>query len=128
MSVVKDNTRKRRGIAAVEFAVVAPLLVLVVFGGIEATHFISLQHSANQISYSVAADLVLTDKSVEELEQQYEQIAVDSGYANASVDITGAPNTIASVVVTIPYAENATLASLFSKSDAIGESFVYRRN
>ncbi|QEG39900.1 TadE/TadG family type IV pilus assembly protein [Roseimaritima ulvae] len=42
---------KRRGVAAVEFAVCLPVLILLVFGAIEAASFIFLKQSLNVAAY-----------------------------------------------------------------------------
>ncbi len=53
---IKRNSRhtkpsKRRGVAAVEFAVCLPVLVLLVFGAIEASSFIFLKQALNVAAY-----------------------------------------------------------------------------
>jgi len=122
----RRKRNKRHGVAAVEFAVAAPLLILIVFNGIEASHYVALRHSAKQISYAAATDIILTNDSDEDIEQRYENLAVASGFTNPTVTISDVPNQLASVVVTIPYNENSGFAKLFNQQDAISESFVYR--
>jgi len=53
---IRTNSRpttrsKRRGVAAVEFAVCLPVLALLVFGSIEASSFIFLKQSLNVAAY-----------------------------------------------------------------------------
>ena len=50
---IKSRTCRdcRRGVAAVEFAVCLPMLVLLVFGAIEASSFIFLKQSLNVAAY-----------------------------------------------------------------------------
>lgn len=50
---MKTNARKRnrRGVAAVEFAVCLPVIILLVFGSIEASSFIFLKQSLNVAAY-----------------------------------------------------------------------------
>lgn len=43
--------RERRGVAAVEFAVCLPVIILLVFGAIEASSFIFLKQSLNVAAY-----------------------------------------------------------------------------
>lgn len=54
----RDN---RRGVAAVEFAVCLPVLVLLVFGSIEASSFIFLKQSLNVAAYEGIREAVRLD-------------------------------------------------------------------
>jgi hypothetical protein len=47
----QNQSQKRRGVAAVEFAVCLPVIVLLVFGSIEASSFIFLKQSLNVAAY-----------------------------------------------------------------------------
>ncbi|MFK8111053.1 MAG: TadE family protein [Rubripirellula sp.] len=47
----RTRTTQRRGVAAVEFAVCLPMIVLLVFGAIEASSFIFLKQSLNVAAY-----------------------------------------------------------------------------
>ncbi|TWU44527.1 TadE-like protein [Rubripirellula tenax] len=49
---------KRRGVAAVEFAVCLPVLVLLVFGSIEAASFIFLKQSLNVAAYEAIRESI----------------------------------------------------------------------
>ncbi len=49
--IKRDKLGQRRGVAAVEFAVCLPVIVLVVFGSIEASSFIFLKQSLNVAAY-----------------------------------------------------------------------------
>lgn len=53
--------RNRRGVAAVEFAVCLPVLVLLVFGSIEASSFIFLKQSLNVAAYEGIREAVRLD-------------------------------------------------------------------
>jgi Flp pilus assembly protein TadG len=46
-----QHRAKRRGVAAVEFAVCLPVIILLVFGAIEASSFIFLKQSLNVAAY-----------------------------------------------------------------------------
>lgn len=52
--------RRRRGVAAVEFAVCLPVLILLVFGSIEASSFIFLKQSLNVAAYEAAREAIRT--------------------------------------------------------------------
>ena len=50
-NIAKHRRSDRRGVAAVEFAVCLPVIVLLVFGSIEASSFIFLKQSLNVAAY-----------------------------------------------------------------------------
>ena len=49
--IKRDRAARRRGVAAVEFAVCLPVIVLLVFGSIEASSFIFLKQSLSVAAY-----------------------------------------------------------------------------
>jgi hypothetical protein len=51
MKKQNQSKSKRRGVAAVEFAVCLPVIILLVFGSIEASSFIFLKQSLNVAAY-----------------------------------------------------------------------------
>jgi Flp pilus assembly protein TadG len=51
LAMLSRRRRKRRGLAAVEFAICLPVLALLVFGSIEATAFIFLKQSLHVAAY-----------------------------------------------------------------------------
>ncbi|TWT80988.1 TadE-like protein [Planctomycetes bacterium CA13] len=55
--------RSRRGVAAVEFAVCLPVLVILVFGSIEASSFIFLKQSLAVAAYEGAREAALSDST-----------------------------------------------------------------
>ena len=118
--------RSRKGVAATEFAVIAPVLILVVFGAIEVTHYISLKQAATRIGHAAAADVILTDDSYADIEQKSEQLASDVGIAGASITISNAADNLASVDVSVPLSANAIILNFFQGVDANAQSFVYR--
>jgi hypothetical protein len=54
-------TRDRRGVAALEFAVCLPVLVLLVLGSIEASSFIFLKQSLNVAAYEGIREAIRLD-------------------------------------------------------------------
>jgi Flp pilus assembly protein TadG len=52
------RSQRRRGVAAVEFAVCLPVIVLLVFGSIEASSFIFLKQSLHVAAYEGARDAI----------------------------------------------------------------------
>ena len=59
----KQHRGKRRGVAAVEFAVCLPVLILLVFGAIEASSFIFLKQSLNVAAYEGIRESIRIDSN-----------------------------------------------------------------
>ncbi len=53
-----SQNRKRQGTAAVELAVCLPVIILLVFGAIEAASFIFLKQSLNVAAYEAAREVI----------------------------------------------------------------------
>ena len=61
-----NESRQRHGAATVEFAVVLPLLVLLVFGSVELTRGLMLRHSADNAAYEAARTAIVPGATAEE--------------------------------------------------------------
>ncbi len=85
--------RNRRGVAAVEFAVCLPMLVLLVFGSIEASSFIFLKQSLNVAAYEGIREAIRNGSS-------------NATGSNRSVNILRARN-VNDFIVTFPNGESS---------------------
>jgi hypothetical protein len=65
---------RRRGVAAVEFAVCLPLLVLLIFGSIEASSMIFLKQTLNVAAYEATRDAIRDGQSNSDAALRAEQI------------------------------------------------------
>ena len=63
LAVVRRFSSDRRGLAALEFALIAPLMVLVLFGSVEVTELLNTNRRAENASASVA-DVIARDTDV----------------------------------------------------------------
>ncbi|MGB7329472.1 MAG: TadE/TadG family type IV pilus assembly protein [Rubripirellula sp.] len=111
--------QQRRGVAAVEFAVCLPVLVLLVFGSIEASSFIFLKQSLNVAAYEAiresarvsSGNVQGTDRAVNILQSRnVNDFTIgypkgDSAAANRGDEIV--------VEVSAPTATNSPLAGQF---------------
>jgi TadE-like protein len=68
---IKNLVRDRRGLAALEFALTAPMMILVLFGSIEVTELLATnrrsQNTAASIADVVSRDTVITDEEISDL-------------------------------------------------------------
>lgn len=70
----RHHAGRRRGVAAVEFAVCLPVIILVVFGAIEASSFIFLKQSLSVAAYEGIREAVRTDSTTAEATLRAENI------------------------------------------------------
>jgi Flp pilus assembly protein TadG len=64
--IVKNQPGRRSGVAAAEFAVCLPVIILIVFGAIEASSFIFLKQSLSVAAYEGIREAVRSDSSTAE--------------------------------------------------------------
>lgn len=76
---------RRRGVAAVEFAVCLPVLVLLVFGSIEASSFIFLKQSLNVAAYEGVRDATRLTSNNDQARSRAENILVSRSVSNFTV-------------------------------------------
>jgi hypothetical protein len=78
--------RSRRGVAAVEFAVCLPVLVLLVFGAIEASSFIFLKQSLSVSAYEGIREATKLASNNTKARVRAENILSSRGVTNFNVD------------------------------------------
>lgn len=111
--------RNRRGVATVEFAVCLPVLVLLVFGSIEASSFIFLKQSLNVAAYEGIREAVRLDGDNASGDSRAVNILSSRGVNDFSVsfpggETSGLPRGSDVVIeVTAPTSTNSPLAGQF---------------
>ena len=105
----KNSKLNRQGVAAVESAVVIPLLVLIFFGGISASHLLSLKHHATIIASSAAKDAMKAENTFALVETRYEALASAAGLNNVDVIVSRESADVVRVEVVVPVADNFTM-------------------
>ncbi|WP_230776027.1 TadE/TadG family type IV pilus assembly protein [Roseiconus lacunae] len=78
--------RTRRGVAAVEFAVCLPILVLLVFGSIEASSFIFLKQSLSVASYEGIREAAKDDGTEADARARAQAILDSRGVNDYAID------------------------------------------
>ncbi len=84
----KQAANKRRGTATVELAVSLPVIVLLVFGGIEAANFIQLKQDLTICAYEAAKKATRDNASMQEAIDRFNEIATAKGISGATITFT----------------------------------------
>ena len=104
-----SRPRNRRGVAAVEFAVVAPFLILLIFGIIEFGRAIMVQQVLTNASREGTRRAILEEVTASEVTTVVSDYLANSSIAGATVTVSPTPLTSAgfgdpvTVTVSVPY-------------------------
>lgn len=104
-----SRSRKRRGVAAVEFAIVAPFLILLVFGIIECGRAIMVQQVLTNASREGARRAILEATTTSEVTTIVSDYLTNGSIAGATVTVSPTPLSSAgfgdpvTVTVSVPY-------------------------
>ena len=129
---VKKNTRRRRGVAAVEFAVCLPVLVVLVMAAIECTSMIFVDQSLHVVAYEGARMAIKRDSSSTDVRNRCQQVIGERSIVNAAVELV--PPDIASVPrgeqilvrVSAPSADNAIVPLNFFSGQLAGQAVMIK--
>lgn len=100
--------RSRRGAAAVEFAVTAPVLFLLFFGMIEGGRATMVQHLLTNAARDGARTAVLAGSTAEEVQTQVTNYLAESKVSGATVTVT--PSTLSTADIGDPISVNVRVA------------------
>ena len=104
-----SRSRNRRGVAAVEFAVVSPFLILLVFGIIECGRAIMVQQVLTNASREGTRRAVLEEVTTSEVTTVVSDYLANGSITGATVTVSPTPLTSAgfgdpvTVTVSVPY-------------------------
>ena len=125
------NGSNRAGHVAVEFALVVPLVITLMLGGVELTRFMMIRHKIKNAAYEGSRTAMTTGATAAEATAAAEQLCQTVGIANSSVVID--PPTIdnstseVEVTVTINADENFWMLNLLQPdSQLIAKSTLKR--
>lgn len=126
---------QRQGVATVELAVCLPVIVLLLFGSMQACDLIYLRHSLTTAAYEGSLELSRPDATTATVKARIDQVLgfrnVSSGTAKlepGGIDIAEAPiGTPVTVIVEAPVSKNLTLSGFFSMTDKVTVSFACTR-
>ena len=120
----------RRGVAAVEFAVCLPIIVLLVMGSIEASSFIFLKQSLSVAAYEGAREAIRTTSGSVEADGRARSILTARQVQGFQINFPGTDPSTARrgdeiiVQVTAPSAPNSPLAGQFVADRLLTSSVV----
>lgn len=117
----------RRGIAAVEFAVVSPMFVLILLGTIEACSMVFLRQSVELSSYEATRVAIVKNTTEAQVKQAAKNVLDARKVKDYSITITpanfqeAAYGTFIQVEVKVPCSSNSLIPAMFySGKDMVG--------
>lgn len=132
MSKNKHNT-KRRGVATVEFAVILPVMVLILMGTIECTSMIFLQQSLEIVCYETVRAASRPQTLAADALLRADELIVDRALNDCVVTIdppvlsTMAQGAAITVTATAGTTENAFFPVTFFPDDLVAEAVMVRQ-
>jgi Flp pilus assembly protein TadG len=120
MSVAKSKLTTRSGVTTVEFAVVAPVAFLLLFGALELGHANMVFHSAEAAAYEGARKGIIPGATASECVAAANEMLQLCRVRDATVSITPATLTPSDANVTVrvqvPYRSNAIVVPFFTSN------------
>ncbi len=125
----------RSGIATVELAICLPVLSLVVFGSIQATNLIFLQHAATAAAYEGSLELAKSNATNASVEARIQQVLDARDVVNSTITILPAgtniahvpPGTTLTIEVSADVRSNTSVYGFFVSSDQVTGRLVATR-
>lgn len=121
---------RRAGVATVELAVCLPLLVLIVFGSIQACDLIYLRHGVTTAAYEGSLEAARPDATRASVEARMEQVLELRGVKNGTVNIAAAApienlnvGDDIRLIVRAPIGPNLKISGFFGVSNQIRVTF-----
>ena len=115
------RNQSRRGASTVEFALTAPILFLLLFGGYELSRANMLMHTCEAAAYEGARVGIVPGATSDEVEDAVNQILATVGVKNASVDVEpsdlNSESEFIAVSVQFSFQDNSLLAPAFMGSE-----------
>jgi hypothetical protein len=117
----RGGSRKRRGAAAVELAVTAPLLFMMVFGMIETGRAMMVQHLLTNAARDGARSATLDGATATSVEDQVETYLAGSSVAGATATVSPNPLSLAQIGDAI----SVTASIPFNSVNWVGSGFFF---
>ena len=110
--------RRRHGTSAVEFAVVAPVFFMVIFGIIEFGRMVMVQQMVTSASREGARRAILDGATTDDVTDVVDDYLASGGVSEATVTVSATPSSVSfgqpiSVTVSIPFGDVSWLPAPF---------------
>lgn len=116
----------RSGATVVEFALTFPILLVVVFGGIELTRLSMLKHTANHAAQAATRKAIVPGADVAnviaEAEEHLETIGIKGAVVTVDPSAITEATNLVKVNVTFPTSQNSLVVPEFVSGDITGQS------
>ncbi|MEM6799664.1 MAG: TadE/TadG family type IV pilus assembly protein [Planctomycetota bacterium] len=124
------SRRNRRGVAATEFAVCLPVLVLLLLGMIETCSMVFLKQSLACAAYEGAHTALMPDATAADVRRVCEEILADRRVQGATIDVS--PSNLNSmpdgdyleVTITAPSDRNGVIPGRFFRGQTLSSTAV----
>lgn len=120
-----NRSGSRRGIAATEFAVCLPVIVLIVLATVEACTMVFLKQALTVAAYEGARVAIAQDSASSDVQQKAEQILAERRINGGAVSVRPnnlsaiSPGEYLSVTVTAPAAKNSVVPITFYRGRSL---------
>lgn len=115
--------QRREGAAIVEFAICAPVLLLIGFGFINAGLLVQMRHNSKIIGHMAATEVFKETSrdatTISGIETKYETMAADLGIVGMDVAVTAGTGEIAVVTTSMSVSDNSLIPLNFQTSDSV---------
>ena len=121
MLTTRNSQRKTRrsGVAAVEFAIVAPIFFLLVLASLEFGRMNMIRHTADQAAYEAARYAMVPGATAAEARAKANSLLQIVGTRGATVTVIGPTDDEVTVNVSVPMNQNGWISPRFSKDHTI---------
>ena len=129
---MRKRQSKRSGVATVEFAICAPVLLIVGMGFINAGLLVQLKYNSKLIGHLAATEVFKAatkdGQTLNEIESEFEQLAIDLGIRSLDIDIKEASPNIVVVSTNVSVTQNSAVPMGFLTAHELStETFVFAR-
>ena len=126
-SRTRRSRRRRDGVAAVEFAMCLPIIILLVLGANEAATMIFLKQSLSVAAYEGARTAVVPDATTADVVATCQRILADRRVSAATIEVTPSVEDASigefmEVTVTAPCNDNTILTGRFFRDKQLSGS------